>query len=268
MNTNNTTPALADLDLDLDKLAAIANRIEARGLFNAACDIRDWIQEAHSAAARRAAQPVAPVQDKPVATVIKKGAERQWMSENLGSLPDGMYSLYLAPSPQVAEGAELPPLPKTGEQVPNYQQFNGSDMRQYARDAIAASRRATPAPASAGQAAPQDVDAHTTSYNQGYRAGIEMGKALAADELAAQPAEGAGQAGQVAMPRHQVWDYAHECWMDSDEEGYYAAMDDDRRIIWPDSAPTERAAAPADKMSSKNTAHPVDKFYENRWRNV
>lgn len=44
-----------------------------------------------------AAQPVAQVNDKPVATVIKKGAERQWMSENLGALPDGTYSLYLAP---------------------------------------------------------------------------------------------------------------------------------------------------------------------------
>ena len=33
-----------------------------------------------------------------VATVIKKGADRQWMSERLGHLPDGIYSLYLAPS--------------------------------------------------------------------------------------------------------------------------------------------------------------------------
>ena len=33
--------------------------------------------------------------DKPVATVIKKGAERTWMSESLGALPDGQYSLYL-----------------------------------------------------------------------------------------------------------------------------------------------------------------------------
>jgi hypothetical protein len=40
------------------------------------------------------ARPAA--QDAPVATVIKHGAERQWMSENLGSLPDGTYSLYLS----------------------------------------------------------------------------------------------------------------------------------------------------------------------------
>jgi hypothetical protein len=34
---------------------------------------------------------------EPAATVIKKGADRQWMSERLGHLPDGIYSLYLAP---------------------------------------------------------------------------------------------------------------------------------------------------------------------------
>lgn len=34
---------------------------------------------------------------KPAATVIKRGSERQWMSESLGSLPDGEYSLYLQP---------------------------------------------------------------------------------------------------------------------------------------------------------------------------
>lgn len=36
---------------------------------------------------------------KPVATVIKRGASRDWMSERLGGLPDGVYSLYLAPQP-------------------------------------------------------------------------------------------------------------------------------------------------------------------------
>lgn len=34
---------------------------------------------------------------KPVATVIKNGAERTWMSENLGSMPDGMYPLFTGP---------------------------------------------------------------------------------------------------------------------------------------------------------------------------
>lgn len=36
------------------------------------------------------AQPV-----QPAATVIKRGADRQWMSEALGELPEGTYSLYL-----------------------------------------------------------------------------------------------------------------------------------------------------------------------------
>lgn len=31
---------------------------------------------------------------------------------------------------------------------------------------------------------------------------------------------------------HQVWDMAHQCWIDTDEDGYYAALDDDRRILW------------------------------------
>jgi hypothetical protein len=39
---------------------------------------------------------LASVQE-PVATVIKKGADRQWMSERLASLPDGIYSLYTTP---------------------------------------------------------------------------------------------------------------------------------------------------------------------------
>ena len=33
----------------------------------------------------------------PVATVIKCGVNRTWMSEALGQLPDGTYSLYTAP---------------------------------------------------------------------------------------------------------------------------------------------------------------------------
>lgn len=42
----------------------------------------------------------------PAATVIKKGADRQWMSERLGHLPDGIYSLYLAPTAQPAPAAQ------------------------------------------------------------------------------------------------------------------------------------------------------------------
>jgi hypothetical protein len=58
------------------------------------------------------AQP-APVQE-PVATVIKKGADRQWMSERLGSLPDGIYSLY--PTAPVQQ-APVQPVPLTDEQI-------------------------------------------------------------------------------------------------------------------------------------------------------
>lgn len=54
---NETTPTTtAAQPLDLGKLAEIANRVQARGLFNASCDILDWIQEVHTAHAR-AAQP-------------------------------------------------------------------------------------------------------------------------------------------------------------------------------------------------------------------
>lgn len=47
-----------------------------------------WGQHAHSG--------------EPVATVIKRGASRDWMSERLGGLPDGVYSLYTEPQPSPA----------------------------------------------------------------------------------------------------------------------------------------------------------------------
>jgi hypothetical protein len=62
---------------------------------NTAIEMIDAILKEHTAA-----QP-AHVQE-PVATVIKKGADRQWMSERLGSLPDGIYSLYTTPPAQPA----------------------------------------------------------------------------------------------------------------------------------------------------------------------
>jgi hypothetical protein len=37
---------------------------------------------------------------EPVATVIKNGASREWMSERLGKFPDGIYSLYAHPAPE------------------------------------------------------------------------------------------------------------------------------------------------------------------------
>lgn len=44
---------------------------------------------------------------EPVATVIKRGADRQWVSERLGPLPDGIYSLYIHHQP--AAGPERVP---------------------------------------------------------------------------------------------------------------------------------------------------------------
>ena len=47
---------------------------------------------------------------EPVATVIKRGASRDWMSERLGGLPDGVYSLFTAPQP-------VERVPLTDEQI-------------------------------------------------------------------------------------------------------------------------------------------------------
>jgi hypothetical protein len=59
----------------------------------------------------------APVQE-PVATVIKKGADRQWMSERLASLPDGIYSLYTTPpAAAVQEGRDWSLLEATQESL-------------------------------------------------------------------------------------------------------------------------------------------------------
>ncbi|MES1979597.1 MAG: hypothetical protein V4451_16265 [Pseudomonadota bacterium] len=57
------------------------------------------------AALRPSTAPAAGAE--PVATVIKTGAERQFMSERLGHLPDGIYSLYLA-HPVPVKPAEQP----------------------------------------------------------------------------------------------------------------------------------------------------------------
>lgn len=62
-----------------------------------------------------------------VATVIKKGAERQWMSEALGSLPDGMYSLYLA-APTLGSAAQAEVIVNVIEQL------MGDDLIQWVCD--------------------------------------------------------------------------------------------------------------------------------------
>ena len=50
-------------------------------------------------------EPAQPEQE-PVAIVIKSGVNRTWMSEALGQLPDGTYSLYTTP-PAQREWVEL-----------------------------------------------------------------------------------------------------------------------------------------------------------------
>ena len=55
------------------------------------------------ALARRAKPEGEAPQAAPVATFIKKGALRPWMIELIGTLPDGAYSLILAPAAQHAE---------------------------------------------------------------------------------------------------------------------------------------------------------------------
>lgn len=59
-----------------------------------------------------------------VATVIKKGADRQWMSERLGNLPDGIYSLYLAPQPTQAQAGAVP---LTDEEITTAAEDNDND---------------------------------------------------------------------------------------------------------------------------------------------
>ena len=82
-----------------EEIEAVVQACRARGLYEFdvfRAVLAKWGQPAHSG--------------EPVATVIKRGASRDWMSERLGGLPDGVYSLYLAPQPVERE-------PLTDEQV-------------------------------------------------------------------------------------------------------------------------------------------------------
>lgn len=58
---------------------------------------REW--ERAFAKERQSAAQGAAERAVPAATVIKRGANREFMSERLGHLPDGIYSLYLAATP-------------------------------------------------------------------------------------------------------------------------------------------------------------------------
>jgi hypothetical protein len=63
-----------------------------------------FIEHANLTRLRQAPAPATT--QKPVAIVIKRGADRLGMSERLGPLPDGTYSLYTAPQPTAAAAAE------------------------------------------------------------------------------------------------------------------------------------------------------------------
>lgn len=75
--------------------------------YDAMSDVRERITALHKPTVDKAwdqlQSAMAAPQQEPAATVIKKGADRQWMSERLGGLPDGIYSLYLAPQQEAQE---------------------------------------------------------------------------------------------------------------------------------------------------------------------
>ena len=75
-----------------------------------------------------------------VATVIKRGADRQWMSEALGTLPDGTYSLYLAPPAPVQAVADAVKMDR--QYLAGYDAgFMAGEMKDYdRRNAVHAAR--------------------------------------------------------------------------------------------------------------------------------
>jgi len=162
--------AMADLDLDkLQQHATMFRDIESfhpghfRTLKIFANSTLDLI-----ARIERAAQPVAPVQDEwrnLCDQLIDIWDDGKFPEEHrtyvAGAWPDLLAEIrakLAAPSPQIAEKVELPPLPEPFDHVgmadgSTRGVFNDEQYRKGQRDAIAASRRA-PAPASAGQAPP------------------------------------------------------------------------------------------------------------------
>ena len=100
-------------------------------------------------------------QQEPVATVIKKGADRYWMSERMGTLPDGTHTLYLAPgehpAPSIPEGWKLVPIEPTPEMMRAAQkadhdhgnheewlEYDGEDVKRVYRAMLAAAPEAKP----------------------------------------------------------------------------------------------------------------------------
>lgn len=267
-NTTNT-PAMADLDKqkEINRIVEYWEDQARRGCVDALqCALKEaW----DTALARRAAQPVAPVQAPNGWTVERVGdalhikrADGKWtgfMVENgpRDALTFEFLSALATPSPQVAEGAELPPLPAPGKPAWDSEfGYTAADMRAYAiaasRGEAEKSRRAAggevecteceglgtyewqggdndcaycdgtgrrAAPASAGQAAPASLIGYVAQEQLDWLARstsetacVSLWRAKAPINavpvyLAAQPAEGAGQAGEVAMPpcKYEVW---------------------------------------------------------------
>ncbi len=329
MHTTDNTTSTAMADMDLDKLEALARQantdITACARFVTTFDPAGVLQLI--ALARRAAQPVAPVQQNGKREGFEAAA-KALQERAVGHFRNKDYKLQdeclqcasmlhdmkpaATPSPQVAEGAEDAEIAEwegltdlftviAAKHGINDIQVNGGTAddlfpRALAEFIVAASRRtaggevvlpaeptdallvacgweewrpgnyvdrgaatarynairaaagATPAPASAGQAAPvpladrlmalrDEAEAERQSEVGTSRKHICEGMSLAfgaAAILAAQPAEGAGQAGQVTLCSICEADVAgvsgkcSVCW-------------------WSKAEATERAAAPADQ---------------------
>jgi hypothetical protein len=99
---SNTNPELSD-----DRIVDLVDKHVGGPTPSYPLDMSDWINFARAViyADRALLADRERQAGEAVATVIKKGADRAWMSERLGSLPDGTYSLYLAslPAPQAVQ---------------------------------------------------------------------------------------------------------------------------------------------------------------------
>ena len=193
MTTTTPTTALADLDLDLDELRALCDAVKRPwyGTLQIADGVTDddavAFIEAFSpdtvsdliALARRAAQPVAPVQQngkregfEAAAKALQERAAGHYRNGDdelqdeclqCASMLHDMKPALAAPSPQVADIAELPPLPTfmrshieraireadkpSGMSVHDgMARLNASYLKRIYELAIAASRRASPLP--------------------------------------------------------------------------------------------------------------------------
>ena len=265
------TPALADLpEHRLDYIARqyFADEQYQHYVKHA---ISDAFQEARRAAQPNspefggiAAQPVAPVQENSKREGFEAAA-KALQERAAGHKRDGEYELYeeclecvsmlhdlkpaATPSPQIAEVAE----PMAWMRKTDITELTDSEPETEGWTPL----YATPAPASAGQAAPSSLAAKLTalrdeaeaerqSETNPNRERIYMGMRDAfnvAAILAAQPAEGAGQAGQVACSH--VWNDFGQ--LGGRNVSWCPRCD---TLAWTGKEPTERAAAPADPLDT------------------